>query len=67
MNHPFVDGNKRVGFFATATFLRLNGLRFDLDQADTFDWLHARFATGTLRVDTLRAWIADHVVPDSAS
>jgi death-on-curing protein len=25
MNHPFVDGNKRVGFFATDVFLRLNG------------------------------------------
>ena len=24
MNHPFVDGNKRVAFFATDVFLRLN-------------------------------------------
>ena len=26
-NHPFVDGNKRTGFLAGATFLELNGLR----------------------------------------
>lgn len=26
MNHPFVDGNKRVAFFTTDVFLRLNGL-----------------------------------------
>src|ERR1700694_5038306 len=25
MNHAFVDGNKRVGFWAMDTFLRLNG------------------------------------------
>ena len=25
MNHPFVDGNKRVAFFVTDAFLRLNG------------------------------------------
>ena len=25
MNHGFVDGNKRVGFWAMDTFLRLNG------------------------------------------
>jgi death-on-curing protein len=25
LNHPFVDGNKRVAFFATDVFLRLNG------------------------------------------
>jgi death-on-curing protein len=38
MNHPFIDGNKRVAFFATDTFLRLNGwqLRVDADEAHTF-------------------------------
>jgi death on curing protein len=25
-NHPFVDGNKRVGFVASYVFLRLNGI-----------------------------------------
>jgi prophage maintenance system killer protein len=25
MNHPLVDGSKRVAFFATAVFPRLNG------------------------------------------
>ncbi len=27
MNHPFIDGNKRVAFFATDVFLRLNGYK----------------------------------------
>lgn len=31
MNHPFVDGNKRVAFFATDVFLRLNGWRLKVD------------------------------------
>jgi death-on-curing protein len=31
MNHPFVDGNKRVAFFATDVFLRLNGWRLEVD------------------------------------
>ena len=26
MNHPFVDGNKRVGAMAAFTFLKLNGI-----------------------------------------
>ena len=30
MNDPFVDGNKRVAFFATDVFLRLNGWRLDV-------------------------------------
>lgn len=29
-NHPFVDGNKRVGAVAALVFLRLNGLRIDV-------------------------------------
>lgn len=31
MNHPFVDGNKRVAFFATDVFLRLNGWRLEVE------------------------------------
>lgn len=36
--NPFIDGNKRVGFFATDVFLRLNGWRLevDADEAHTF-------------------------------
>ena len=35
MNHAFIDGNKRIAFFATDVFLRLNGwkLQVDPDQA----------------------------------
>lgn len=38
MNHPFVDGNKRVAFFATDVFLRLNGwkLEVEADRAHAF-------------------------------
>lgn len=31
MNHPFVDGNKRVGLDAALTFLRLNGYDIEMD------------------------------------
>ena len=30
MNHPFIDGNKRVAFFATDVFLRLNGWKLQV-------------------------------------
>ncbi|MDX1408413.1 MAG: type II toxin-antitoxin system death-on-curing family toxin [Saprospiraceae bacterium] len=38
MNHPFIDGNKRVAYFATDVFLRLNGyrLKVDADEAHQF-------------------------------
>ena len=31
MNHPFVDGNKRVAFFSVDVFLRINGYRIAVD------------------------------------
>ena len=34
MNYPFVDGNKRVAFFTTDAFLRMNGTFIDCDSQD---------------------------------
>jgi death-on-curing protein len=39
MNHPFLDGNKRVAFFATDVFLRLNGFRFQVDPDEAHQFL----------------------------
>jgi len=33
-NHPFIDGNKRVGFVVAVVFLELNGFRFRATEAD---------------------------------
>jgi death on curing protein len=33
-NHPFVDGNKRIGFTMAVLFLELNGYRFNAAEAD---------------------------------
>jgi death-on-curing protein len=36
-NHPFVDGNKRVAFFATGVFLRANGWKLDVEAESTYE------------------------------
>jgi len=33
-NHPFVDGNKRIGFIVGVLFLELNGYRFTASEED---------------------------------
>lgn len=33
-NHPFIDGNKRIGFVVAVTFLELNGHRFAANETD---------------------------------
>ena len=33
-NHPFLDGNKRIGFTTAVLFLELNGCRFTASEAE---------------------------------
>src|ERR1035441_9084949 len=33
-NHPFLDGNERIGFTAAVTFLELNGFHFTASESD---------------------------------
>ena len=33
-NHPFIDGNKRIGFTTAVVFLEINGLEFLAEEAD---------------------------------
>lgn len=61
MNHPFIDGNKRVAFFATDTFLRLNGHFIDCDNEDAYSFFMGLFAAGTFRFAELREWLLAHV------
>jgi len=57
MNHPFVDGNKRVGHAAMETFLVLNGHGINasvIDQEQVFLQLAAGVLTRTQLVDWLK-------------
>jgi death-on-curing protein len=36
-NHPFIDGNKRVGFVVGVLFLELNGYHFNASEVDAAD------------------------------
>jgi len=56
-NHPFVDGNKRVAFFATDVFLRLNGYRFSVDGKDAHQFLMERFDSNSCDLKHLAPWI----------
>ena len=40
-NHPFIDGNKRVGAVAAIVFLALNGYDFDAPAGALYDFVMA--------------------------
>lgn len=62
INHPFVDGNKRVAFFATDVFLRLNGYRLEIEAGSAHDFLIGHLENGTCNFDALLPWIRDHLI-----
>ena len=62
-NYPFIDGNKRVSFAATDTFIRLNGFYLEVEQQATADFMITNIAKSTLRFDALREWIGSKIKP----
>jgi len=61
-NHPFVDGNKRIGHAALEVFLVLNGQQLDAS-VDDAEHVILGVAAGTIGRDEFAAWIREHLVP----
>ncbi|MGL4553671.1 MAG: type II toxin-antitoxin system death-on-curing family toxin [Gemmataceae bacterium] len=59
-NHPFVDGNKRIGHAAMATFLRLNGWRVSAP-VDEQEAVILRLAAGGMRREEFTEWVRAHM------
>lgn len=58
-NHPFVDGNKRVGFEAMRLMLRLNGYDLRALTQTKFDFV-MEIAKGRLREQAIADWLKQH-------
>ena len=61
-NHPFLDGNKRVGHAAMVVFLRVNGRRLEAT-VDEAERTILQVASGDLDRGGLQAWLAAHEAP----
>jgi death-on-curing protein len=55
-NRPFVDGNKRIAFIATALFLRLNGYQLSSDPVDEIQTMLS-LAAGELSEEEFAVWV----------
>ncbi len=62
VNHPFIDGNKRTGFAAAATFLDRNGRDLSASEAEATRMTLA-LAAGKLTDDEYAAWLRDNSGP----
>lgn len=56
MNHPFIDGNKRVGFLAMDSMLMANGMTIDVD-ANEGERMILAIAAGEATREELVEWL----------
>lgn len=62
-NHPFVDGNKRVAYFVTDTFLRMNGYYINCDNDEAYAFFKRMIGASSFRFTNLNTWLEDTVEP----
>jgi death on curing protein len=60
MNHPFVDGNKRIGHAAMEVFLVLNGVEV-VASVDEQESVFLRLADGQSSREQLTEWLASRL------
>jgi len=65
-NHPFVDGNKRIGHAAMEVFLLLNGYEIDSSVAEQ-EMMIINVASGKVSRIELSEWLSTHMVVKNPS
>ena len=61
INHAFVDGNKRVAFFATDVFLRLNGWKLSLTADEGERFIVGMLERNDCSFNKIHPWIHEHL------
>lgn len=57
INHPFVDGNKRIAFAATDVFLRVNGYRLVTSSNDAYSKITELLERKEMNIENINLWL----------
>lgn len=58
-NHPFVDGNKRIGMHIMIVFLEINGIQIESSNKDVLE-AGLGVASGNMGYEELLKWVKNH-------
>jgi death-on-curing protein len=64
-NHPFIDGNKRIGAHAMLVIFALNGVTLAYTQRELSD-IFLQLAQGTIAFEGLRDWVYSHLANEKS-
>lgn len=59
-NHPFLDGNKRIGVHLTLLFLKLNGVELSYSQNELIEF-GLNIASGKVNKEDIKNWLHSHI------
>lgn len=59
INHPFIDGNKRVAFAAMDVFLRMNGYQLNVDSNRIYSKIMDLFKQKQMNIEHMHAWLLE--------
>ena len=65
LNHCFIDGNKRLAFALTATFLKLNGYSIVVSAKDAEDFIINNIIINKAETNSIALWIEKHIKKSS--
>ena len=58
-NHPFTDGNKRIGVHLTLLFLKINNIELTYSQKELIEF-GLSVAAGNMNKDDIKQWLINH-------
>ena len=58
INHPFVDGNKRMGYVLMRLFLLKQGFDINASKDDKYDFM-IKVASGEFHIEQIKMWLND--------
>ncbi len=61
-NHAFIDGNKRIGFAVTDTFLRVNGYRITAPSDEIYGFIDGLLGGGKFEFRRLEPWLRKNTI-----
>jgi len=61
MNHPFIDGNKRIGAHVMLTVLAMNGIELEYTQKELYEVI-LKVAASEASFEELLRWVLDHEI-----
>lgn len=65
LNHCFVDGNKRIAFFATDIFLRMNGYSISCDSEEGNLFFVKNLSEGKFRFNNIKSWLTEKIIKEN--